>query len=116
MGSGVTNDAFFIEHDLMMGGPMTPRPPIHTALLVTLIAMIGLAATGRTPAAEPLTQVMQPKTFPPCDKPEALGLSRIVEIDTMGGPGFIALRRHSLRSGSTRCGIPKSPSRWPRPG
>ena len=67
---------------------MTPRPPIHTALLVTLIAMIGLAATGRTPAAEPLTQVIQPKIFPPCDKPEALGLSRIVEIDTMGGPGF----------------------------
>jgi len=67
---------------------MTPRPPIHTALLVTLIAMIGLAATGRTPAAEPLTQVIQPKTFSPCDKPEALGLSRIVEIDTMGGPGF----------------------------
>ena len=67
---------------------MTPRPPIHTALLVTLIAMIGLAATGRTPAAEPLTQVIQPKTFPPCDNPAALGLSRIVEIDTMGGPGF----------------------------
>ena len=67
---------------------MTPRPPIHTALLVTLIAMIGLAATGRTPAAEPLTQVIQPKIFPPCDKPEALGLSRIVEIDTTGGPGF----------------------------
>ncbi len=37
---------------------MTPRPPIHTALLVTLIAMIGLAATDRTPAAEPLTQVI----------------------------------------------------------
>ena len=28
------------------------------------------------------------KGIPPCDKPGALGLSRIVEIDTTGGPGF----------------------------
>jgi hypothetical protein len=61
-------------------GNMTPGPLIHTALLVALIAIIGLAATGRTPAAEPPTLVIQPKTIPPCDKPEALGLSRIVEI------------------------------------
>jgi hypothetical protein len=26
--------------------------------------------------------------IPPCDKPEALGLSRIVQIDTTGGPRF----------------------------
>jgi len=79
----------FINHDFTMGkGNMTPRTLIHTALLVALIAIIGLAATGRTPAAEPPTLVIQPKTIPPCDKPEALGLSRIVEIDTTGGPGF----------------------------
>jgi peptidoglycan/xylan/chitin deacetylase (PgdA/CDA1 family) len=28
------------------------------------------------------------KTIPACDKPDALGLSRIVEIDTTGGPAF----------------------------
>jgi peptidoglycan/xylan/chitin deacetylase (PgdA/CDA1 family) len=63
---------------------MTPRTRIRTALLVALIATIGLAATSRTPAAEGI----QPKTIPACDKSEALGLSRIVEIDTTGGPGF----------------------------
>lgn len=63
---------------------MTARPLIHTALLVALIALTGLATTGRTLAAEGT----QPKTIPACDKPEALGLSRIVEIDTMGGPAF----------------------------
>jgi peptidoglycan/xylan/chitin deacetylase (PgdA/CDA1 family) len=25
---------------------------------------------------------------PPCDKPGGMGLARIVEIDTTGGPGF----------------------------
>jgi len=28
------------------------------------------------------------KTIPACDKPDALGLSRVVEIDTAGGPAF----------------------------
>ena len=56
---------------------MTPRTRIRTALLVALIATIGLAATSRTPAAEGI----QPKTIPACDKSEALGLSRIVEIE-----------------------------------
>jgi peptidoglycan/xylan/chitin deacetylase (PgdA/CDA1 family) len=27
-------------------------------------------------------------SIPPCDKPGGMGLARIVEIDTMGGPGF----------------------------
>jgi peptidoglycan/xylan/chitin deacetylase (PgdA/CDA1 family) len=39
------------------------------------------AASGST-AAVPTT------TIAPCDKPGGLGLSRIVEIDTTGGPGF----------------------------
>src|SRR5665811_171482 len=29
-----------------------------------------------------------PSTLPACDKPGAMGMSRIVEIDTTGGPGF----------------------------
>ena len=67
---------------------MTPRTLIHTALLMAVIAAVGVVAMDRAPAAEPPTQVIRPKTIPPCDKPEALGLSRIVEIDTTGGPGF----------------------------
>jgi peptidoglycan/xylan/chitin deacetylase (PgdA/CDA1 family) len=30
----------------------------------------------------------KPAATPPCDKPDGMGLSRIVEIDTIGGPGF----------------------------
>jgi peptidoglycan/xylan/chitin deacetylase (PgdA/CDA1 family) len=47
------------------------------------------AQTGNTPA--PNTQAKPAPTatnIPPCDKPGGMGLSRIVEIDTTGGPGF----------------------------
>jgi peptidoglycan/xylan/chitin deacetylase (PgdA/CDA1 family) len=41
------------------------------------------AAAGSTAAAAPPSA-----SIAPCDKPGGLGLSRIVEIDTTGGPGF----------------------------
>jgi len=50
-------------------------------------------ATQTTPAA-PSAASAQPKpapsatAIPPCDKPGGMGLTRIVEIDTSGGPGF----------------------------
>jgi hypothetical protein len=34
------------------------------------------------------TQAGAPTSIPACDKPGALGLERIVEIDTTGGPAF----------------------------
>jgi peptidoglycan/xylan/chitin deacetylase (PgdA/CDA1 family) len=40
------------------------------------------AAGSNAPAAPPSASIA------PCDKPGGLGLSRIVEIDTTGGPGF----------------------------
>ena len=30
----------------------------------------------------------KPKAIPPCDRPGGMGLSRIVQVDTTGGPGF----------------------------
>jgi hypothetical protein len=39
----------------------------------------GDAQAKSTPAAS---------NIPPCDKPGGMSLSRIVEIDTTGGPGF----------------------------
>ena len=51
-------------------------------------------ATQTTPAAAPSAASAQPKpapsatAIPPCDKPGGMGLARIVEIDTTGGPGF----------------------------
>ena len=51
-------------------------------------------ATQTTPAAAPSAASAQPKPAPSatailaCDKPGGMGLARIVEIDTTGGPGF----------------------------
>ena len=51
-------------------------------------------ATQTTPVATPSAAAPQPKpapsatAIPACDKPGGMGLARIVEIDTTGGPGF----------------------------
>ena len=51
-------------------------------------------ATQTTPAATPSAAAPQPQpapsatAIPACDKPGGMGLARIVEIDTTGGPGF----------------------------
>ena len=51
-------------------------------------------ATQTTPAATPSAAAPQPQpapsatAIPACDKPSGMGLARIVEIDTTGGPGF----------------------------
>jgi hypothetical protein len=52
------------------------------------------APAHTTPEAQPIptNQTNSPprenSAIPPCDKPDGLGLSRIVEIDTTGGPQF----------------------------
>ena len=49
----------------------------------------GSAQTGNTPAANTQAKPTPTATnIPPCDKPGGMGISRIVEIDTTGGPGF----------------------------
>jgi peptidoglycan/xylan/chitin deacetylase (PgdA/CDA1 family) len=51
-------------------------------------------ATQTTPVATPSAAAPQPQpapsatAIPACDKPGGMGLARIVEIDTTGGPGF----------------------------
>jgi peptidoglycan/xylan/chitin deacetylase (PgdA/CDA1 family) len=41
-----------------------------------------------TPGPSASAQNKPAAAIPPCDKPGGMGLSRIVEIDTTGGPGF----------------------------
>jgi peptidoglycan/xylan/chitin deacetylase (PgdA/CDA1 family) len=49
----------------------------------------GSGQTGNTPAANTQPKPTPSATnIPPCDKPGGMGLARIVEIDTTGGPGF----------------------------
>jgi peptidoglycan/xylan/chitin deacetylase (PgdA/CDA1 family) len=43
------------------------------------------APTANKPA---MAAAPPPSNIPACDKPDGMGLSRIVEIDTTGGPGF----------------------------
>ena len=58
---------------------------------------VAQATQGTAPAAangSPANALAQPKSapaanaIPTCDKPGGMGLARIVEIDTTGGPGF----------------------------
>ena len=71
--------------------------PMRTALTLALaISMSAAAATAwaddmKAPA--PAAAQQMPSTYPPitkqkCDNPDALGVSRIVAIDTTGAPGF----------------------------
>src|SRR6476620_1973415 len=46
----------------------------------------GAAAPQAAPAAAPA--VARAPAKPPCANPDALGIARVVEIDTTGGPGF----------------------------
>jgi peptidoglycan/xylan/chitin deacetylase (PgdA/CDA1 family) len=59
------------------------------AAFVVVGAQIAVAQNGPSMAAAPATgPSASPSNLPACDKPGAMGLSRIVEIDTTGGPGF----------------------------
>ena len=47
------------------------------------------APTAKSAAANSTAGTAPPSSsIPPCDKPGGMGLSRVVEIDTTGGPGF----------------------------
>jgi peptidoglycan/xylan/chitin deacetylase (PgdA/CDA1 family) len=56
-----------------------------TAALSGKPAMSVAAAAPPSPASAPATAVQQKST---CANPNALGVARVVEIDTTGGPGF----------------------------
>jgi peptidoglycan/xylan/chitin deacetylase (PgdA/CDA1 family) len=60
--------------------PQAPTAPIRLAQNAPAPA----AASAANPAPAPAPA----KGIPPCDKPGGLGLARIVEIDTTGGPAF----------------------------
>jgi len=56
-----------------------PTTPMQNASTAKPAAANSTAARGATPPSGGI---------PPCDKPGGMGLSRIVEIDTTGGPAF----------------------------
>ena len=64
-------------------------------------AIVGKPATPG-PVAAPAALAMPPAT--PCTNPNALGVSRTVEIDTTGGPGFGV---RAFQAASTSCATRK---------
>jgi peptidoglycan/xylan/chitin deacetylase (PgdA/CDA1 family) len=68
-------------------GGTTSDPPMQFAQATSAPTAI----PAPTPAADvgsPTIAIALPSNIPACDKPDAMGLSRIIEIDTTGGPGF----------------------------
>ncbi|MDE2374812.1 MAG: polysaccharide deacetylase family protein, partial [Hyphomicrobiales bacterium] len=79
--------------------PAAASAPEHVAqnLPVPAVAAPPAPAPAATPAAKPAAMAAatpnggstpDPTAIPACNKPGGMGLSRIVEIDTTGGPGF----------------------------
>jgi hypothetical protein len=56
------------------------------------------------PSASAQNKPAATTAIPPCDKPGGIGLSRIVEIDTTGGPASVS----SISSNMTSCATRKS--------
>src|SRR3984957_6763454 len=68
-------------------GPVTPdrfNPPPGPAAA----SPAPKGAPASAPAAQQQAAAAPAHPIPACDKPDAIGLSRIVEIDTTGGPAF----------------------------
>jgi len=70
---------------------MRIAPALVVAISVSAAAAPVWAEDAKTPA--PAEVQRAPSTFPPlssekCNNPNALGVARVVEIDTSGGPGF----------------------------
>jgi peptidoglycan/xylan/chitin deacetylase (PgdA/CDA1 family) len=66
------------------------NPPVRTVPVLP-VGQTALAAAVAPPAAVSTSAQSKPakaSAIPPCDKPGSMGLSRIVEIDTTGGPEF----------------------------
>lgn len=63
------------------------RRSVACILLASASIVISTALWAQTPAAKP-SAAPSPAPAAKCDNPDAIGMSRTVEIDTTGGPGF----------------------------
>ncbi|HXW48655.1 MAG TPA: hypothetical protein VEK31_04350, partial [Xanthobacteraceae bacterium] len=68
-----------------------PPAPAPTVLAQNSAAPAAAPAAPPPPAAAPASAASPPpaaKAIPACNNPDAIGLARVVEIDTTGGPAF----------------------------
>ena len=77
--------------------PSAPAPPAAAEHVAQNLPVPASPAPALAPAAKPAAvaaatpnsgSASDPNAIPACNKPGGMGLSRIVEIDTTGGPGF----------------------------
>ncbi len=67
----------------------SPSPPAAPSPAPARVAQTTSPSPAAAPAASaPPKPAPSATSIPPCDKPGGMGLARIVEIDTTGGPGF----------------------------
>src|SRR5205823_13459128 len=85
----------FWQYRRMPSSERTQAAPTEGRAPTTAVTDIDSPAAGSARAAEAPTAVAQasapmPAAMPTssCSNPNALGVSRVVEIDTTGGPGF----------------------------
>jgi peptidoglycan/xylan/chitin deacetylase (PgdA/CDA1 family) len=103
----LTRQQVIVRHALVPGSSTTAQHSTRADQLVSEIGQAGASGTVASPVATvqeaqptpiPSTDptqtgsaensVSSTSAIPPCDKPDGLGLSRIVQIDPTGGPRF----------------------------
>ena len=70
------------------GTDSTPAPAAAAAEPMRVAQATQAAPAPAAPSVTPQPKPSNAAAIPPCDKPGGMGLARIVEIDTTGGPGF----------------------------
>ena len=65
--------------------PVAPGAPLPQKRVAENTATAAAATNAAAPAA---ASPPAPKAIPPCSNPDGLGVSRVVQIDTSGGPAF----------------------------
>jgi peptidoglycan/xylan/chitin deacetylase (PgdA/CDA1 family) len=68
--------------------PATPAPLLVAQNAAQNPAPAPIPTSAQAPAAPNASSSAFSTTIPPCNNPNALGLSRVVQIDTTGGPAF----------------------------
>ncbi len=86
MGQQQASQTATITEPELLTGTVVPRPAL--AELKPLDADVGVASRKTELTSQPSRRDTVANSKPTCRNPNALGTSRVVEIDTTGGPGF----------------------------
>jgi peptidoglycan/xylan/chitin deacetylase (PgdA/CDA1 family) len=68
--------------------PAAATPSVPATAIFAAPTLVAQNSAVPAPAAAAAGSAAAATTIPPCNNPNALGLSRIVQIDTTGGPAF----------------------------